>query len=128
MTRRCSAWRPSCIPWSPNERDEFLARAANAGEAFVVFDIPLLFETGRETEVDAIVVVSAPHHVQRERVLARPGMTLERLEAIHARQVPDAEKRAKADFVIETGQGSRPCFRTGEAGDGGIAAPPGRKK
>jgi dephospho-CoA kinase len=97
-------------PLVVKERDAFLARAAAAGEAFVVFDIPLLFETGREAEVDAIVVVSAPHPVQRERVLARPGMTLERLDAIHARQVPDAEKRAKADFVVETDKGIDHAF------------------
>lgn len=97
-------------PLVVKERDAFLAAAAAAGEAFVAFDIPLLFETGRGGEVDAIVVVSAPHHVQRERVLARPGMTLDRLEAIHARQVPDAEKRAKADFVVETGKGLDHAF------------------
>jgi dephospho-CoA kinase len=97
-------------PLVRHERDEFLARATHAGASFVVFDIPLLFETGREAEVDAIVVASAPAPLQRERVLARPGMTPERLEAIHARQVPDAEKRAKADFVIETGQGLDHAF------------------
>ena len=97
-------------PLVVKERENFLARAAAAGEAFVVFDIPLLFETGREKDVNAVVVVSAPHHVQRERVLARPGMTLDRLEAIHARQMPDAEKRAKADFVIETDKGLDHAF------------------
>jgi dephospho-CoA kinase len=97
-------------PLVVKEREAFLTRAVDAGEAVVVLDIPLLFETGREKEVDAVVVVSAPHHIQRERVLARPGMTLDRLEAIHARQMPDAEKRAKADFVIETDKGLDHAF------------------
>jgi dephospho-CoA kinase len=84
------------------ERDAFLADARAKGAELVVLDIPLLYETGLDKSVDAIIVVSAPAEVQRARVLQRPGMTLEKLEAIHARQVPDAEKRAKADFVIET--------------------------
>jgi len=69
----------------------------------LLFDIPLLFETGGEQAFDKILVVSAPATVQRQRVLARPGMTAERLEAILARQTPDEEKRRLADFVIETG-------------------------
>jgi dephospho-CoA kinase len=95
-------------PLVVRERDEFLAAAK--GEDFVLFDIPLLFETGRQSEVDAVIVVSAPHDVQRQRVLARPDMTAERFDAIHARQVPDAEKRAKADFVIETDKGLDHAF------------------
>ena len=83
------------------ERAAFLS--ANAGERLVVLDIPLLFETGGEGQVDRIAVVSAPPEVQRQRVLARPGMTPERFAAILARQMPDAEKRARADFVIDTG-------------------------
>lgn len=78
------------------------AFVASAPGDIVVLDVPLLFETGGEASVDAVVVVSAPAEVQRARVLARPGMTLARLEAILARQMPDAEKRARADFVIPT--------------------------
>jgi len=82
-------------------RREFLLE--HAGARLVVFDIPLLFETGGVEEVDAVLVVSAPPAVQRERVLARPGMTAERFAEILARQIPDAEKRARADHVIDTG-------------------------
>lgn len=77
--------------------------AMNQGAPLLVFDIPLLFEAGGHAEMDKIAVVSASPEVQRARVLARPGMTAERFEAILARQMPDAEKRARADFVIPTG-------------------------
>jgi dephospho-CoA kinase len=81
------------------DRAAFVARA----EAdVVVADVPLLFETGGESAVDAVVVVSAPPEVQRARVLSRPGMTEARLDAILARQMPDAKKRARADYVIPT--------------------------
>jgi dephospho-CoA kinase len=87
------------------DADAFLARHRNAGESIVVLDIPLLFETGGRGRVDKVVVVTAPAEVQRQRVLARPGMTEQKLAAILAKQVPDEEKRRLADFVIDTGQG-----------------------
>jgi dephospho-CoA kinase len=94
-------------------RESFLGLHADA--PLVVLDVPLLFEAGGWRHVDKIAVVSAPPGVQRERVLARPGMTAERFEAILARQMPDAEKRARADFVISTGEGlqvTEDCVRT----------------
>lgn len=89
----------------------FLADAAAEGRRLVVLDVPLLFETGGERRCDAVVVVSAPREVQEERVLGRPGMTRERLESILSRQVPDGEKRRRADFVVETGQGREISLR-----------------
>lgn len=81
----------------------FLERAHDDGATFAVLEIPLLLETGLDAAVDAVVVVSAPAEVQRERVLARPGMTMARLDALLARQLLDAEKRKRADFVVDTG-------------------------
>ena len=87
-------------PAVAGEREAFLA--ANAEAPLVVLDIPLLFEAGGSEQVDKILVVSAPLDLQRERVLRRPGMTPEKFEQILARQLPDSEKRARADFVIST--------------------------
>lgn len=92
-------------------RRAFLDEASARGEKVVVLDIPLLFETGGGKDMDAVIVVSAPAEVQRKRVLERPGMTVEKFAAILARQVPDAEKRAKADFVIETDKGLEQAFQ-----------------
>ena len=88
-------------------RDEtaFLGAAARRGCRLVVLDVPLLFETGGEARCDAAVVVSCPRFIQEQRVLKRPGMTRERFESILARQMPDAEKRRRADFVVLTGLG-----------------------
>lgn len=87
------------------DRQAFLDRAEAEGADMVVLDIPLLLENGLEAMVDRVVVVSAPEHIQRERVMARPGMSAERLDMIVSRQMPDSEKRARADVVIDTGQG-----------------------
>lgn len=92
-------------PLVGQDRVRFFETAERIGADIVVLDIPLLFETGGHERVDAVVVVSAPAEMQRERVLARPGMTPERLDAILAQQTPDAEKRARAHFVVDTGQG-----------------------
>ncbi|TMJ88745.1 MAG: dephospho-CoA kinase [Alphaproteobacteria bacterium] len=82
-----------------------LAEAEARGEKIAVLDIPLLFETGGEERVDAVVVVSAPPEVQRSRALERPGMTVDKLDAILAKQIPDGEKRRRADFVVDTSRG-----------------------
>ncbi len=92
-------------PLLAGERAAFLEQARGAGAAVAVLDIPLLFETGAEAVMDAVVVVSAPTAVQRDRVLARAGMTPVKFEALLSRQTPDAEKRARADFVIDTSSG-----------------------
>ncbi|MFN4273999.1 MAG: dephospho-CoA kinase [Aliihoeflea sp.] len=87
------------------DADAFVENASKAGEPLVVLDIPLLFETGGGDRVDRILVVSAPPEIQRERVMARPGMTEQKFQSILARQVPDAEKRRLADHVIDTSNG-----------------------
>jgi dephospho-CoA kinase len=89
-------------------RQKFLAEAERSGVAVVVMDIPLLFETGGEKRVDAVVVVTTTPENQRERILARGTMTHEALDAILARQLPDAEKRKRADFVVDTSHGLDP--------------------
>ena len=90
-------------PLVTEDRAAFLAE--HAGAALVLCDIPLLYETGAEIGVDAVLVVTASPEVQRARVLARPGMTTEAFEHILARQVPDAEKRRRADHILDTGAG-----------------------
>lgn len=92
-------------PLVRTEENRFRQDAENSGAKLILLDIPLLFETGAEERVDKVLVVTAPEEVQRERVLARDGMTASKLDAILARQVPDAEKRARADFIIDTSLG-----------------------
>ncbi|HYC68513.1 dephospho-CoA kinase [Brevundimonas sp.] len=92
-------------PLVQRDRREDLKTAERQGVRLAVLDIPLLFETGGDAAVDAVVVVTADPEVQAERVLARPGMTRERFGAILARQTPDAEKRRRADFLVDTGHG-----------------------
>ena len=89
-------------------RQQFLNDAEKSGAPIAVLDVPLLFETGGEKRVDAVVVVSAPADIQRARVLARENMTQEKLDAILARQTSDAEKRKRADFVVDTSSGLDP--------------------
>lgn len=85
--------------------DRFLSEARASGAKIAVLDIPLLFETGGENRVDAVVVVTAPPETQRERALERPGMTVEKFEVIVAKQMTDVEKRERADFVVDTSRG-----------------------
>jgi len=87
---------------------KFLRDAEQSGAAVAVVDVPLLFETGGEKRVDAVVVVTTSPDIQRQRILARDNMTAEKLDAILARQLPDAEKRKRADFVVDTSDGLDP--------------------
>ena len=89
-------------------RQKFLADAERSGARVAVVDVPLLFETGGEKRVDAVVVVTTTPEIQRQRILSRPNMTDEKLDAILARQMPDAEKRRRANFVVDTSHGLDP--------------------
>jgi dephospho-CoA kinase len=86
-------------------RDKFLADAEASGTPVVLLDIPLLFEIGNECNCDAVVVVSAPAEIQRARAFERPGMSEEKFAALIAKQMPDAEKRRRADFIVDSSQG-----------------------
>lgn len=99
-------------PLVREEEIAFLEKARKAGSRAVVLDIPLLFETGGDRRVDASIVVTADADVQRERVLARPGMTADRFDAILSKQMPDAEKRRRAHFMIDTGLGLESAGRS----------------
>ncbi len=104
---RLSAIEAIIHPLVAEDRRRFAADHRN--HSVIVFDIPLLFETGSEAWFDAVAVVSAPPETQRERVLGRPGMTPAHFEEIRSRQIPDAEKRRRADFVIMTDRGIAPA-------------------
>ena len=95
-------------PMLRSYHQKFLQDAEQAGAPVVVMDVPLLFETGGEKRVDAVVVVTTTPEIQRQRVLSRDNMTSEMLDAILARQLPDAEKRKRADFVVDTSHGLDP--------------------
>lgn len=92
-------------PLVAEARQHFLDAARKDGADIVILDVPLLFETGGHEHVDAVIAVHAPHHVRRERVLQRPGMTEDKLAAIIARQTPDSVKLEKADYIVETSGG-----------------------
>jgi dephospho-CoA kinase len=92
-------------PLVRRQEARFLAEAERKGAAVAVLDIPLLFETGAETRCDAVVAVTAPPEAQRARAFERPGMTEERFQAILAKQMPDADKRKRADFIVDSGHG-----------------------
>jgi dephospho-CoA kinase len=95
-------------PMLSASRQKFFEDAERSGAPIVVVDVPLLFETGGESRVDAVVVVTTTPEIQRQRILARDNMTAEKLDAILARQLPDAEKRRRADFVVDTSHGLDP--------------------
>jgi dephospho-CoA kinase len=107
--------------------ERFIAEQRSRGARVIVLDIPLLFETGGETRVDAVVVVSAPSDVQRARVLGRDGMSAEKLDALLARQMSDAEKRARAHFVVDSSRSFDSARAQVHAILRAVAALPGRR-
>jgi dephospho-CoA kinase len=121
-------------PLVGDARDEFLRAMARRGERLVVLDIPLMFEAGLDRFCDAVIVVTAPAFVQAQRVMARPGMTADKLARLLAQQMPDAEKRRRADFVVQTGNGRNHTLRRlGEIvetlrGARPLPGPPGRRR
>jgi dephospho-CoA kinase len=98
-------------PLVRQDERRFLRRMARRRVAVAVLDIPLLYESGAERRCDAVIVVTAPAFLQRARVLRRPGMSEAKLRAVLAKQMPDSEKRRRADFVVDTGQGRRATLR-----------------
>jgi dephospho-CoA kinase len=102
-------------PLVQETQQDFRRTCREAGKSLVVLDIPLLFETGGDARVDAVVVVSAAPDIQRARVLARPGMTPDKFDAILSRQMPDSLKRQRAHMVIDTGLGLEPARRQVQA-------------
>jgi dephospho-CoA kinase len=114
-------------PMVRDAEKQFLAAAAASGARVAVLDIPLLFETGGENRVDAVVVVSAPGKVQRARVLER-GMSQAQFEALLARQMPDAEKRRRADFVVDSSKGIEPARAQVRAILTAVAKMPARRR
>ena len=113
-------------PLVRSEEARFLAAARGRGDPVVLLDIPLLFETGGEKRCDAVVVVSAPAEIQRQRVLQRPGMTAGKLGALLAKQMPDEEKRRRADFIVDSGQGIEEARRQVRAIVARVAKMPSR--
>ncbi len=92
------------------EQQRFLELAAEENAEIIVIDVPLLYETGGQKRVDCVVLVSAPYELQRERVLTRPGMSEEKFQSILSKQVPDAQKRELADYIIDSSQGLEPAM------------------
>jgi dephospho-CoA kinase len=115
-------------PLVRGEEQAFLAQCRKDGADVAVLDIPLLFETGGEGRCDAVVVVTAPAEVQRARVLARPGITEDKLEAILARQMPDTEKRRRAHFLVDTSRGLLAAQRQVHSILVAVAGRPGRSE
>lgn len=113
-------------PLVREEEEAFVARCRKAGAAMAVIDVPLLLETGGQARCDAVLVVTASAEIQHGRVMARPGMTVEKLDAILARQMPDAQKRRHAHFLVDTGRGLMAADRQVGSIVSALAGRPGR--